>query len=307
MVARSAPPGHALTAALFLFVSSVGAQTQPQAPPTNEAREAYEQGVASLEAQRFQDAALALERSYALRPVPIALYNLALAYRGLGRYRDAIGLFDRYLQAPGEGVDPERLAAIRAERDDLMRSIVRLSISTATAGVTLSVDGRAPITAPETLELDPGAHVLEWSAPAHRPRRDAITATPGSNPVLQVALEPVREGRLQVDASSNAVVIDVDGARAGVGRIERELSVGEHTVALRAEGYVPVRRSVTVTPGATVRLMITMVRRGLPGWVIPTTVAASVAVVGAVVAGIVIATREDVPTVRDGTWGTVRE
>lgn len=276
-------------------------------PPSNEARVAYEQGVASLEAQRFQDAALALERSYALRPVPIALYNLALAYRGLGRYRDAIGLFDRYLQAPGEGVDAERLTAIRAEREDLSRAIVHLSLTVTPGHATVSVDGRAPIAVPETLELDPGVHVLEWNAPLHRPRRDTITATPGSSPPLVVALDAVREGRLQIDASSPAVVIDIDGARAGVGHIERELAVGDHTVALRAEGYVPVQRTVAVAPGATVRLMITMVRRGLPGWVLPTTVTASVAVVGAIITGVVIATREDVPALRDGTWGTVRE
>ncbi|MFO0645963.1 MAG: PEGA domain-containing protein [Polyangiales bacterium] len=304
MVDRHARWVCALTAALVLSAARVGAQTSP---PANEARAAYEQGVASLEAQRFQEAALSLERSYALRPVPIALYNLALAYRGLGRYRDAIGLFDRYLQSPGEGADPERIAAIRVERDDLLRALVHLSISVRPAGATLSVDGRAPITAPDTLELDPGVHVLEWSAPLHRTRRDTITATPGSSPPIEVALDPVREGRLQVDASGASVLIDVDGARAGVGRVERELPIGEHTVALRAEGYVPVQRTVTVTPGSTVRLMITMVRRGLPGWVLPTVIAGSVVVVGAVIAGVVIATREDVPALRDGTWGTIHE
>jgi hypothetical protein len=303
MVARHARCGSVLAAALLLIAAGARAQS----PPPNEARAAYEQGVASLEAQRFQEAALSLERSYALRPVPIALYNLALAYRGLGRYRDAIGLFDRYLQAPGEGVDAERLVAIRAERDDLLRAVVHLSITVNPAGTLLGVDGRAPVAAPEHLELDPGVHVLEWSAPLHRTRRDTITATPGSSPPLNVVLDPVREGRLQVDASGASVVIDVDGARAGVGRVERELPVGDHTVSLRAEGYVPVQRTVTVAPGATVRLMITMVRRGLPGWVLPTTVAASVAVVGAVIAGVVIATREDVPALRDGTWGTFHE
>lgn len=298
----------ALAAALSLPAAARAQGQPPVAPaaPADDARAAYELGVAHLDAGRYQEAALALERSYGLRAVPVALYNLALAYRGLGRYREAVRHFDRYLQDPG-GAAPERLAAIRAEREELLRALVHASIAVTPPTATLQVDGRPPIPSPETLELDPGPHALEWSAPAHQPHREAFTATPGARPTFTVALEPVRVGRLQVDASYPSVVIAIDGARAGVGRVDRELPVGEHVVTLRAPDYREVLRRVTVPPGATVRVVVTMERERLPRWVIPTVVGAGAVVVGAVVAAVLVASQPDVPPLVNGTWGTFRE
>ena len=60
-------------ASLFVFVFALWSPlAAAQAPPDADvARVAYEEGVGHLEASRFQEAALALERSYALRPVPV--------------------------------------------------------------------------------------------------------------------------------------------------------------------------------------------------------------------------------------------
>jgi hypothetical protein len=239
--------------------------------------------------------------------VPVALYNLALAYRGLGRYREADGFFARYLDAPGPAATPERLAAVRAEREEMLRALVHATLAVTPAGATLRVDGRDPIPSPETLELDPGPHDLEWSAPAHRPRRERFTATPGSRPRFAFALEPIREGRLQVETSAQAGVIAIDGAQAGVGRVDRELPVGEHVVTVRARSFREVRRVVRVQPGATVRVVVTMEHEALPGWVLPTVIGGAVVVVGAVVAGVLVASQPDVPPLVNGNWGTFRE
>lgn len=305
---RSVP----LAAALVFAPWSVGAQPAPPAQPAqpvvvDEARAAYESGIAHLDAARYQEAALALERSRALREVPVVLYNLALAYRGLGQYRKAVGLFDRYLEAPGAGVTPERVAAVRAEREELERALVHATITVTPASATLRVDGGEPVPSPETLELDPGPHVLEWSAPAHRPHREPITATPGLRRSFAVVLEPIREGRLQVDTSYPSVEIAIDGVRAGVGRVDRELPVGDHVVTLRAASYNDVQRRVTVQPGVTVRVVVTMERRARPGWVLPAVIGGAVVVVGAVVAGVLIAAQPDVPPLVNGSWGTFRE
>jgi len=296
-------------AALVLSSAPAGAQPAPPAQlvAVDEARAAYEAGIAHLDGRRYQEAALALERSRALREVPVVLYNLALAHRGLGQYRRAVGLFDRYLESPGAGVAPERIAAVRAEREELERALVHATITVTPASATLRVDGGDPRPSPETLELDPGPHVLEWSAPAHRPHREPITATPGQRRPFTVALEPIREGRLQVDASYPSVEIAIDGVRVGVGRVDRELPVGDHVVTLRAASYRDVRRRVTVQPGVTVRVVVTMERQGTPGWVLPVVIVGAAAVAGAVVAGVLIASQPDVPPLVHGSWGTVRE
>lgn len=299
----SRPALRPLCLAALLWAGRSSAQT----PAPDEARATYEAGVAHLRDARYQEAALALERSYALRPVPVALYNLALAHRGLGRYRSAIELFDRYLRADTANIAPERLAAIRAEREDLVRALVEATIRVTPADATLRVDGAEPARSPGFLVLDPGAHLLEWSAPLHRPRREAITATPGSRPAFDIALEPIREGRLQVESPAPNVAIELDGARVGVGRFDAEVPIGDHTLSLRAAGYRPAQRRVTVSPAGTVRVVITLEREGPPGWVIPTAVAGGAVVLGAVIAGVVVAMQPTVPALRTGSLDTIRE
>jgi|GEM_PF-689836 len=306
MLAARTRRSVALAAALVFAPALVGAQPA-QPAPVDGARGAYEAGIAHLDAARYQEAALALERSRALREVPVVLYNLALAYRGLGQYRRAVGLFDRYLEAPEAGVTPERIAAVRAEREELERALVHATMAVTPATATLRVDGGDARPSPETLELDPGRHVLEWSASAHRPHREDITATPGARPRITVVLEPIREGRLQVDTSYPAVEIAIDGVRAGVGRVDRELPVGDHVVTLRAASYRDVQRRVTVQPGVTVRVVVTMERQGLPGWVLPTVIGGAAVLVGALVAGALIASQPEVPAIVNGSWGTFRE
>lgn len=292
----------ALTAALLLLASGALAQR-----PVDEARAAYEAGVAHLVASRYQEAALSLERSYALRAVPVARYNLALAYRGLGRYREAIPLFDEYLRSGAAELTPERVEAIRAEREALSRALVDVSLRVTPAEATLRIDGGEAVPSPATITLDPGAHVLEWSAPAHRPRREPITATPGSRPSLSIDLEPVRDGRLVVEASAPNASISLDGARLGAGRVDRVVAIGEHTLSVRAEGFRPTQRRVSVSPAGTVRVVITLEREGLPGWVLPTAIGGGVAVIAGVIAGVLVATQPDVPALRSGSLGTFRE
>lgn len=238
----------------------------------------------------------------------MVVYNLALAYRGLGRYVTAIECFERYLLAPEPTVPPERLAAIRDEVADLRRQLVHVQVGVEPADAAMVVDGRpaAPLAPGEELVLDPGAHVIEWSAAGFRPaRRDLPPGAAGARHSLEVRLVPLREGRLVVEPTPATASVSVDGRPLGAGRRELQLPPGEYWVEVSAGGHVSARRAVQVGHTGVARLAISLDRQ--PNrWLTPLLIGAGAATLGAVVTTVVL-TRPDVPAPHRGNWGDVVE
>ncbi len=154
------------------------------------ARENFDRGVSELQAQRFATALLAFEASYRLREVPVTLYNMGLAYRGLSRNAEAVLAFDGYLQRHEPDADPTQLDAVRRELERLRTSVstVRVQLDPPTA--TLTVDGRehAPSGGDGSHVLDPGRHVLEAAACGYRPARRETTVAAGETQSIALAL-----------------------------------------------------------------------------------------------------------------------
>ncbi len=235
-------------------------------------------------------------------------YNLALAYRGLGRYVTAIDVFERYLLAPEPSVPQERLAAIRAEVADLRRQLVHVRVRVVPAAAEMVVDGRpaAPLAPGDDLVLDPGDHVIEWSAVGYHPtRRDLPSRTANTNLSLEVNLVPMREGRLVVEPTPATASVSVDGRPLGSGRRELQLPPGEYWVEVSAARHLSARRAVQVGHSGVARLSISLDRE--PNrWLAPLLVGVGAVTVGAVVTAVVLA-RPEVPAPHRGTWGDVIE
>jgi len=289
--------GALVSVVVALLTLPGGASAQSVDPP----REAFEAGVRSLAERRFRDAADAFERSYALRPLPVVLYNRALAYRGMGRYLSAINDFDAYLAAPDPSATPERLAAIREEVRDLRAQLVELTITPSPADAIVSIDGH-PLPARTTVTaLDPGPHVIDVVRLGHRPEHREIAGAPGARVPFAVSLAPIRDGRLQVECAVSSARITVDGEGASRGRASLPLPPGEHRIEVSAEGYLPYQRTVVVGSTGTVRLDVTLAARpnlalrwGLIGGGV------------AVLAGAIVTTALLWPEARaphPGTWG----
>lgn len=302
-------------AVVFAMTIPAIVHAQPAPPPEATATVAgersprawFDEGMRLLADGRNQEAAAAFERSYALRALPVVRYNRALAYRGSGRYVAAIDDFERYLANPELNAPQERIAAIREEIVDLRARLVRLRDGVTPASAQCRIDGRE-MPRDELPSLDPGRHVLECAAAGYAPERREIDAQPGEVVDLALHLRELREGRLIVEASVPTATVTVNGRRAGVGRCELELPPGEVTVELHAEGYEPFRRSVRIGPTGTLRLQAAMVHRPLPGWVVPVSVAGSLAlVVAAVALGLALSAGDSPPGPQPGTWGTTFE
>lgn len=59
--------------------------------------------VEAYDAGRYQDAINALERAYAIRPLPRVLYNIGRAYDQAGRFATAADYYRRFLQSEPDG------------------------------------------------------------------------------------------------------------------------------------------------------------------------------------------------------------
>jgi hypothetical protein len=290
-------------------VREARAQRAPSA-----ARDAFERGVSALEAQRYVDALASFEESYRLRPSPIALYNIAVSLRGLGRIRDATATFERYLAAPERGLDRGRLQSIRAEIDELRRQVVTLRLTAQPRDATLLVDGRplqpsqAPGPAVEpgsvSAELDPGRHVIEVSAEGYRTSRREVELRSGATVVLDVTLESLGLGRLVVTPSVPDALVRVDGRVWGVGPVDRLIAPGEHEVEVRAPRCDPFRRSVRITGESAVRIDARLASEGSAtrAWLVPTIASAGAVTVAAGVLTALYLTASPAP--RPVSWGT---
>ena len=171
----------AFALALTLAPRAALAQTEP-------ARAAFDRGMAQVQSEQFALAAASFEESYRLRPVPVVLFNLAGAYDRVGRARQAIETYERYLREAGATLPQERTAFVR---DAVTR--LRGQLSTVTLRVTprdfaVEVDGRRESPVAGALTLDPGRHVLTFTADGHAVARRELDARAGANTELDVTL-----------------------------------------------------------------------------------------------------------------------
>lgn len=155
--------------------------------------EALVRGSALLESMDMAAAIPLLEQAVRERAGPLAYYNLGLAYRAVGRYREALDAWEQYLRAPEEQAPPERLAAVRQEQRTLEAQCLRLRLRFAPSNATVTVDGRVQFDARAsgaTWLLDARAQRIEVTAPSYQPWSSALPGRPGEAS-FAVALVPM--------------------------------------------------------------------------------------------------------------------
>lgn len=77
---------------------------------TARARSHLRAGVAYYDEARYEDAAHEMEEAYRLRPLPDLQYNLAQCYERLGRVRDAVAAYRKYLEGKPDAEDRAEIA-----------------------------------------------------------------------------------------------------------------------------------------------------------------------------------------------------
>ena len=250
---------------VFLTVLSclaLGATVPPamaQEDVSARARAAFERGVAMSGEERWAEALAAFEESRALVERPSTLFNIATALQRLGRARDAIRVAENYLVISNARRDAEQRAAATMLIDVLRTTLATLTLEIVPADSVVEIDGRIEPTdagGHRVITLDPGEHRLLLSANGRVTRRERISLASGQRQALRIelALPPPSPSFIAVHSSVATARIEIDDHDVGRGIVEHELAAGRHRVAVSADGYIALERSVALVPGQHVRL-----------------------------------------------------
>ena len=177
-----------VTFALLATPARAHAQRIPGAENVAPARSLFERALAEIDARRYTPAVLLLEESYRLNPVPVALYNLALAHRALGHHHAAIEHFERYLTQSGGDLPAGRAEAVQNALAQLRAELATVRFDVAPTPFAVNVDGHDAVPVDAALTLDPGAHTVLVTARGHTGERRELRLAPSERYVFQTTL-----------------------------------------------------------------------------------------------------------------------
>ena len=176
-------------ATITVVVALAAATTARADSSDDQARAQFEQGIDLFEAGKHEQAAIAFERAYELKPSYKILYNLGQAQNELGHYAAALKAYSRYLAEGGDEVDAERLGEVKGEIARLNNLVGILIVETGAQGAVVYVDderqGKTPLRSPVFVDL--GKHMVVVKRGAEELHREAVKVAGGQRVTIRVA------------------------------------------------------------------------------------------------------------------------
>jgi hypothetical protein len=257
------PPAESPPAAPPATSSSAPATEDPKLV---EAKELNRQGIALLEAGDVERALDYFQRSRAAYPSAKNVANVAICLDRLGRYDEALELYEELLVKYAAGLDDEDRAAIAPAMAALRRKVGSLVVSS-NAGGSVVVDGRPRGQLPRPpIRVLGGKRLVRVIKDGYRPFEKEVVVDVGATLELDARLEPLAGvGLLRVeDPSGAASDVFIDRVRVGTTPWEGTLAAGKHVVWTRGDKLGSAPAAVTVLQGQTALVRTTSRSLGPP-------------------------------------------
>ena len=150
--------------------------SRPAAGAVDQAKNAYEHGVAAYKVGRYRDAIDLFSSADRLAPRPALAFNIARAYDKLNEPGPALAFYREYLR---RGAEAGSRASVERRVRELSaqlatRGLQQLTVLSTPSGAALSIDGRPFGATPATLELPLGAHRVALTAPGYAEQTRSI-------------------------------------------------------------------------------------------------------------------------------------
>jgi hypothetical protein len=128
-----------------------------------------------------------------------------------------------------------------------------LQVNSLPVGATVAIDGAIVATTPLASQpLACGEHTVEVYLEGYQNAQETVLAVADGELQVNLLLDPVDQGALQVQVTPETARVRVDDRPAGIGPVTLlEMSSGQHVVSATADGYVEGSVTVTVEEGET--------------------------------------------------------
>jgi hypothetical protein len=246
--------------AVLLASIALGAQAQED----DAAKTTFEAGVKELEAKNYAAAVVAFERSLALKESLPTLFNLAVAYRGVGRYRDAQAKLDTFvLGLERTDAPPDALQRARALRDEVTKKLARIYIETSGGAQAVMLDELtiAKSDGKKMIDVDPGTYMVRVRREGFETIEVKVNAAEGQSYTLALdAAKKPLTSRVVIRTVPLTAEIRIDEHLAAVGHFDGPLSFGKHWIEVVAPDHETQLREVLVEREAELSLAVALER-----------------------------------------------
>jgi hypothetical protein len=191
-----------LSSLALVLVLGTGARVSAQADTDAKARMQFQQGIELVEAGKFEQAAVAFETAYQIKPSYKILFNIAQVENEIGHFAAALQAYTRYLAEGGSEIPADRLATVKAEIERLNALVGTLEVRSGESGAVVFVDGKrhgaTPLAGPVFLDL--GDHEVTLKRGTETLHREIVRIQGGKQLVLEVGGE-ARPGAEEAEAA----------------------------------------------------------------------------------------------------------
>lgn len=261
----------ALPIVLVLFAVDAHAQQAAPAPPEpapaaappaendaelDKAKDLFRQGVTLLGAGDTERALDLFLRSRAAFPSAKNTTNAAICLDQLGRYDEALELYEEVLTKFASALDESDRAAIAPAMATLRQKVGSVDVSANVDGASIVIDGRARGTLPLTtpIRVLAGKRLVRVVKSGYVTFEKTIDTRSGETTRIDAKLEPLAQaGLLRVeDPDTAGSQVFVDRVLMGAAPWEGTLGPGNHVVWTRKEDLGSAPMTAIVVQGQTV-------------------------------------------------------
>lgn len=223
--------------------------------PKGEALRHFRIGIELVDRSAWDSALAEFLRARELYPSATALRNAAVCLRELGRFDEALDMYDELLAQLAHDLSPAERVQVDADVARLARFVGSLDVASDPPGATVLVDGRARGTTPlaRPLRVTIGTRTIRVNKEAFATFESRVLVASGETTHVGAKLVIVsRLGQLHVGGRAGFDVV-VDGAVVGVTPWDGTLTVGEHFVSVRdASDAGSAPRAIEIRTGQTI-------------------------------------------------------